>query len=140
MPKGDYIVIAINKKTQTKNELVENLIAQWKTLWREKIDDPIKAEKIANNTYSSLYIEKGTIIQASRNYKIPSFKEIVRLNKIENGERYIPPNPNIGGWTKFTKKYITSQKTNKKNPNPLIQKNRDKKNLQKQSGRGWIHK
>ena len=110
--------------TQQKNkELVENLLVQWKKLWYENINDTKQAEKIASNTYSSLFIEKGTIIHASRNFKIPSFKEIVRLNKIENGERYISPDPIVGGWTKFTKKYITSQKINKRNHKPTIQKN-----------------
>lgn len=127
-------------KTQRNNELVENLLIQWKKLWFERIDDPLQAEKIANNTYSSLFIEKGTIIHASRNFKIPSFREIVRLNQIENGERYIPPDPQVGGWTKFTKKFITSQKRNKKNHKSVDPKISNKKNRQKQSGRGWLHK
>ena len=110
-------------------------------MWHERINDPQQAEKIANNTYSSLFIEKGTIIHASRDFKIPSLREIMQLNQIENSDRYISLDPKVGGWTKFAKKYITPQKRNKKNLKPTDQKHINKKySPQKKSRRGWIHK
>ena len=65
LTKGDFIEMGINNMGKKNNELVEKLLIQWKKLWHERIDDSLQAEKIAGNAYSSLFIEKGTIIHAS---------------------------------------------------------------------------
>jgi hypothetical protein len=36
-------------------------------LWKERFDDKVRAEGVANRDYSSLFVEKGTVIFATRN-------------------------------------------------------------------------
>ena len=43
-------------------ELVEELKIEWKRLWKERLDDKVRAEGIAKEDYSSLLVEKGTVI------------------------------------------------------------------------------
>ena len=74
---------------KAQKEFVEELKAQWKRLWRERVDDKIRAEGVASCDYSSLFVEKGTIIHATRDYRALNFKEILLQNKIANADRYI---------------------------------------------------
>src|SRR5512139_3583569 len=96
------------ENTQLQKELVEDVKVQWKSLWRERFDDRVRAEGIANQNYSLLFVEKGTVIHATRNFKALSFKEVLEQNQIQNVQRYIPPNPETGGWTKFVKTHIAT--------------------------------
>ncbi len=125
--------MALNQK-----ELVEELRGEWKKLWRERVDDKVRAEGIAINNYWSLYIDKGTVIHATRDFKALNFKDILRQHEIENAERYIPPDPHVGGWTKFVKDNIThpAQKRRRLEGYPFAVKVKQQK---KKSGRGWLH-
>jgi hypothetical protein len=126
--------------TLAQKELVDELKIQWKQLWQERIDDKIQAEGIAITDYSKLFVEKGTIIHATRNYKPLDFKEILKRNKVENSEGYIQPSPQIGGWTKFIKTQITNQKLQRnKRATAYLE---DKKIIlqPKKGGRGWLHR
>ena len=89
----------------SNREMVEELRVQWKKLWQERVDDKVRAEGVATANYCELFIEQGTIIHATRTFKALNFKEILEQHQIENAERYIPPNPQVGGWTKI---FITS--------------------------------
>ena len=91
-------------------ETIYELKAQWKSLWNEKVDDRVRAEGIAKTDYSMLFVEKGTVIYATRDFKALSFRKILELNQIENPEKFIPANPEIGGWTKFIKNNVLDQK------------------------------
>ena len=121
--------------------MVESLKIEWKRLWQERIDDRIRAEGIAISEYSSLYVEQGTIIHATRDFKALNFKEILDQHKIENPERYIPPNPQTGGWGKFIKSEITGKKPQKNKRAKMYTKEKKKINLKpsKKGGRGWLH-
>jgi hypothetical protein len=122
--------MAINQK-----ELVDELKVEWKKLWQERVDDKVRAEGIAINDYNSLFIDKGTIIHATRDFKALNFKDILEEHKVLNAERYIPPNPHVGGWTKFVKENIANQQ--KRNKVELeIKKERSQ---QKQRNRGWLN-
>ena len=85
----------------TQKEMAEALKIEWKKLWQERVDDKIRAEGIATADYCDLFVEKGTIIHASRDYKALNFKEILKQHQISNVDRFIAPDPQIGGWTKF---------------------------------------
>ena len=87
---------------------------EWKKLWYEKFDDKVRAEGIAVSDYPTLYVDKGTIIHATRDYKALDFKDILKQKQVENVEKYIPPSPKVGGWNKFIKTQITNQLHNKK--------------------------
>ncbi len=122
-------------------EMVEELRVQWKKLWQERVDDKIRAEGVATADYCDLFIEKGTIIHATRNFKALNFKEILEQHQIENSERFIPPNPHIGGWTKFIKTNVTNNWSRKNNSIEFyLDENKSEKQQLKKGGRGWLHK
>lgn len=124
----------------TQREMVEKIKVQWRHLWQERVDDKVRAEGVATNDYSMLFVDKGTVIHATRNFKPLRFKEILEQNQIENPERLIPPNPLIGGWNKFIKTSITSQKTRTVSRTlAYVEPQRERQQLRK-GGRGWLHK
>ncbi len=128
---------------KAQKELVEDLKIQWKCLWSERVDDHVRAEGIAIQDYSKLFVEKGTIIHSTRCFKALSFKEILEQNKIENAERFIPPSPAVGGWAKFVKTQITGPSKRPSSSRASYEpdlKVKAKSQQVKKSGRGWLHK
>ena len=122
-------------KSQNQKRLVEELIVQWKLLWGERFDDKIRAEGISVTDYASLFVEQGMVIHATKDFKALNFKDILEKHLVENPERYIQPNVNLGGWNKFIKTEVIGQRTKMKNSppkKPSIQ-------TQKKSKRGWLH-
>ena len=121
--------------------IAEELKTQWKKLWRDRFDDKQRAEGIADNDYPTLFVEKGTVIFATKKFKMPSFTEILQLNGIDNAGRYIQPNPSTGGWGKFIRTTITVRKLTERGRRAQ-QYEREKKKPQqlKKSGRGWLHR
>lgn len=120
-------------------EMVEELKVQWRRLWQERVDDKVRAEGIATADYCDLFVEKGTIVHATRNYKALSFREILEQHQIGNVDMFIPPSPQIGGWTKFIKSNITSQRVWKKRRAELYCVEKKEKQQLKKGGRGWLH-
>jgi len=131
----------ISTPEQKRKEQVEALKAEWKKLWQERVDDKVRAEDIAINEYAALFVEQGTIIQATRDYKALNFKEILEKHQVENPDRHIQPNPQTGGWNKFIKTEMTNKKTRPK-PTRAETYQPEKKEAQqpKKGGRGWLHK
>ena len=125
--------------TLDQKELVNSLKVEWKRLWVERMDDKVRAEGIAINDYSSLFVDRGTIIHATRDFKALNFREILEKHQVDNAERYIPPSPSIGGWAKFVKNNITSQKARKKRAENYCPEKKEKQQPKK-GGRGWLHK
>jgi len=123
----------------TTKEMVEELKTIWKKLWQERVDDKIRAEGIATADYSTLFVEKGTIIHATRDYKSLNFKEILEQHQIANADRFIPPSPQVGGWTKFIRTSITNQRLRKKRRIELYCAEKKKRQQLKKGGRGWLH-
>jgi hypothetical protein len=126
--------------TLHQKEMVEDLRMQWKRLWQERVDDKVRAEGVATADYCDLFVEKGTVIHATRDFKTLNFRDILEQHQVENPDRYIPPNPLIGGWTKFVKTNITNQKPRKKRAELYHHENKHKKQQPKKGGRGWLHK
>ena len=126
-------------KSVSQKEFVEELKIEWKRLWHERFDDKVRAEGIAVNDYDQLFIDKGTIIHATRDFKALNFKEILEEHEVLNAERYIPPDPHVGGWTKFVKTNITSKKLQSKRLAQLPVEEKTEKQQLKKNGRGWLH-
>jgi len=126
-------------KNQNQKKIVEELKDEWKKLWSERIDDKVRAEGIAINDYKELFIDRGTIIHATGDFKALNFKEILKENEILNPDRYIPPDPNLGGWAKFVKTNITNKKLERKKSANLPPEETKEKQQLKKSGRGWLH-
>ena len=122
-----------------QKEMVDELKIEWKRLWRERVDDKVRAEGIAIDDYSVLFIDKGTIIHATRDFKAINFKDILDQHEIQNADRYIPPDPHVGGWTKFVKDNITKQSKKDKFTEFYGVKRTEKQQLKK-NGRGWLHR
>jgi hypothetical protein len=123
--------------TLSQKEMVEVLRIQWKKLWQERLDDKVRAEGIATGDYCDLFVEKGTIIHATRDFKALNFKEILEQHLFSNLDRLIPPNPQIGGWTKFIKVNITNQRPRRRAE--LYRDEKKEKQQPKKGGRGWLH-
>ena len=130
-------------KVDTQKELIEELKAQWKLLWNERFDDKVRAEGVSINDYAILDIEKGTIIHATKNFKIATLKQILDKHMVENSERYIQPDVHVGGWNKFIKTEINGKPKKVSRAAAYIADKRPiKKSPSQQSkngGRGWLH-
>jgi len=125
--------------TLAQKEMVDELKTQWKKLWQERVDDKQRAEGIAVSDYSSLFVERGTIIHATRDFKPLNFKDIVEQHKIENPDRLIQPSPHVGGWNKFIKTEITGKKP-PRNTRATAYCHEKRTEVQpKKGGRGWLH-
>lgn len=120
-------------------KLVEELRYQWKKLWQERVDDKVRAEGIATKDYSTLFVEKGTIIKATKDYKALNFKEIVENYKIVDMNRYICPLPGVGGWNKFIKTKVLHMKNHRSKNYVFSINGKREKQHSKKGGRGWLH-
>ncbi len=125
--------------TSEQNAVVEGLKTDWKRLWRERLDDKVRAEGIAVSDYSSLFVQQGTVIHATRDYKALNFKEILEQHEIENSERYIQPSPQVGGWNKFIRTEITCQKPRRNTRAESYVPEKKAVQQPKKGGRGWLH-
>jgi len=109
-------------------------------MWRERIDDKLLAEGIANKDYSILFVDRGTVIIATRDYKPLNFREIVESYKIPYPERIIQPHPSVGGWGKFIRTVITNRKAKKRRRHREYAEDANRRGQQlKKGGRGWLH-
>jgi len=128
-------------RAEAQKKLIEELKAQWKLLWIERFHDRVRAEGVSVNDYAILDVEKGTIIHATKDFKILNLRQILEKYKVENAERYIQPDINVGGWNKFIKTEINGKaKRGSRVAAYTADKSVSKKNQQaKKGGRGWLH-
>jgi hypothetical protein len=128
-------------ETRVSKEIVEELKEQWKRLWQERIDDKVRAEGIANKEYSKLFVEKGTVVFATKDFKPLIFREILELHKVLDIERIIPPNPQVGGWGKFIRTMLAARKPSSrvKHARQYLDDQKERQQLKK-GGRGWLHR
>ena len=82
---------------EAKKKLIDELKGQWKLLWLERFDDRVRAEEVSANDSANLDIEKGTIIHATKDFKILILRQILEKYQIENPDRYVQPDNHIGG-------------------------------------------
>ena len=124
-------------------ELIRSLRSQWKQLWCERIEDKLRAEGIASDDFEALFVEKGTVIIATKDYKPLEFREIVETySKLLGLPFFDIPSPQTGGWRKFGKEISKSNKSvAKKRPISVVYKTKKSKKTQhlKKGGRGWLH-
>lgn len=120
--------------------LIDELKVQWKALWKERIDDKVRAEGIANRDYSVLFVEKGLVIFATKDFKALNFREILTCHKLADVDRVIPPSPQVGGWGKFIRSVISSQRSSSRvmETRQRLEKEKQRQQLKK-GGRGWLH-
>jgi hypothetical protein len=119
--------------------LPDDVREEWKLLWLNRIDDKVRAEGIANRDFSLLFVDRGTVIVATRDFKPLSLKEILRLHEIENLERVVSPHPSVGGWGKFARAVLNRQRRARKLEESAPRRSRKKSLQSKKGGRGWLH-
>jgi len=137
LPSGrDYVDPFLEWKA-----FVKDLREEWKSLWRTRIDDKVRAEGIASRDFLRLFVERGTVILATRDCKPPSFREILKYYMPEDFAERLNVNPNTGGWRKFIREFIKSQiKEGRERILKSQSKSKKNVNLQKKhGGRGWLH-
>ena len=83
-------------------------------LWRDRINDKVRAEGVAKRDYPSLFVERGTVIIATRDFKPLDLKEILCLHRVQNAEGLVPPHPSVGGWGKFSRTVLNKQRRSRK--------------------------
>lgn len=121
-------------------DTVAELKERWRSLWRERIDDKVRAEGIAYNDYPKLFVEKGTVIFATKRFKPLSFREILEQHRIVDADRVVPPNPLVGGWGKFIRTVIARRRPSErvKEARQYLDSKKKRQHLKK-GGRGWLH-
>lgn len=107
--------------------------------WQRRIEDKVRAEGIADRSFSLLSVEKGTVIAASRDFRALNLKEILLSYNVHNVEQVIGPYPSEGGWTKFSKTVLNKQTRVQKLRTEAPPKRSGKNTQQKKGGRGWLH-
>jgi hypothetical protein len=121
-------------------EFVKELKDTWRTLWRDRIDDHLRAEGIADKDYSKLFVEKGLIVVATRDYKPLNLGEIIEQYMTSEIYNAVSPSPSVGGWRKFVRDAISKQKSDvRRRPTPMKAVASGNQQLKK-GGRGWIHR
>jgi hypothetical protein len=132
-----------DSRFEAQRKLVEELKEEWKLLWSERFDDKVRAEGVSADDYASIRVERGTIIHATRDFKALSFREILEQRLLENPERYIQPDGQAGGWSKFVKTEITARRLQKGEHARFYapEKSPSKRGVQqaKKGGKGWLH-
>jgi len=120
-------------------EQIEAIKQEWKQLWRSRIDDKVVAEGIANECFSLLSVDRGTVIVATRDFKQLDLREILRSHGVQEVERVLGPSASVGGWAKFARTVLNKQSRARKWVESEQAKNRVENSQLKKGGRGWLH-
>ena len=120
-------------------DLVADVKEEWKLLWRDRFDDRVRAEGIANQEYPLLFVKRGRVIVATRDFKPVDFKEILCRHEILDVDRFVAPHPSVGGWGKFARTVLNKQKRRRRWREPSPHRTPKKPLQQKKGGRGWLH-
>ena len=127
------------------DEFVKELKVQWKMMWHDRIDDKVRAEGIASQDYSLLFLKRGTIVIATRKYRPPDFVEILdHYRYVRNTEGRVDyVNPVVGGYTKFIRDFLKRQPRfgrGKFREPPRFESEKEPQQQRKKGGRGWVHR
>ena len=120
-------------------ELRRWLKIEWADLWMSKQDDEIRAEGISVKDYSLLYVDRGEIVHATRDYKPLSFREILEKHVGSEDASRVDLDPEVGGWRKFARQNFPVKGEKKvKRGGPGIKS--DLSQRQRKGGAGWRNK
>ena len=138
MTRGDCLVLKPNNDAASAQ--IEAIKKEWKMLWSSRIDDKVRAEGIAKESFSLLSVERGTVIAATRNVKPLDLREILHSQKVQSVDAVLGPPPSVGGWNKFAKTVLSKQ-SRIRTYNEDVKSSRHCKGLPvKKGGRGWLHR
>ncbi|MBX5327266.1 MAG: hypothetical protein ACQXXH_01635 [Candidatus Bathyarchaeia archaeon] len=126
-----------NNEWKEQKLFVEELKRQWKLMWRERIDDKVRAEGIAAKDFGLLFVERGTIIIATRDFKLLDFRQILQQHNLVHAEDVVFPSPSTGGWGKFAREVFGKNSGVKRRAS--YEKPKGGSGPLKKCGRGWLH-
>jgi len=126
-------------ETTEKKEFIDEFKGQWKAMWRNRVDDRVRAEGIADRDYCLLSVDRGTVIIATRKFKLLDFYELLQQHRLLNGSLVIPPSPSVGGWGKFIRTSLASQRLTRRRRVVPAKPDRHLDQQLKKGGRGWLH-
>ena len=121
-----------------EDALVSEVKSQWKRLWKERIDDPVRAEGVASMDCDKLFVERGTVVLATRSFKPMMLLAILEQHKVENAERHVPPSQHVGGWHKFAMTSLPRYASARQRRSFGFVEVKKPQQLRK-GGRGWLH-
>ena len=107
-------------------------------MWSERFNDKTKAEGVSVSNYSSLHVDRGTVIHATRDFKAMNFQDILKEHRVVQGDRYVEPSNREGGWNKFIKTKIVTTCVKHERAVPLGNA-KSVGRQPKKGGRGWLH-
>ena len=126
-------------ETTEKRQFIDEFKSQWKNMWRNRLDDKVRAEGIADKNYSLLSVDRGTVIIATRKFKLLDFHELLQHHKLTGGGEIIPPDPSVGGWGKFIRTALVAQNLKRQRRQAPPEPDRNVGQQLKKGGRGWLH-
>ena len=124
---------------EVEKALVKEIKEEWRQLWLERIDDKFRAEGVASRAFPLCFVDRGTVIMATRNFRPLDLKEILTLNKVQNAECIVGPPPAVGGWHKFARTVLNKQSRHRIFDFKKPGRDRVKRLQPKKGGRGWLH-
>ena len=136
--RGDNTVVT-NDCAEAARVKAEEVKSEWKSLWRSRIDDKVRAEGMADRSFSLLGVERGTVIMATRDFKALNLRAILRSHNVENVEQVFGPSPSDGGWAKFAKTVLNKQTHAQEFQAETLPKSHGQSAQLKKGGRGWLH-
>ena len=125
----------MKSSTSSAESLVEEIRGQWRRMWRERIDDRVRAEGIAGKDFDKLFVERGTVVLATRNFKFLTLNGILEQHKLLNVDGFVQVNPRTGGWKRFGR----ANAYKRQNDVPKLKPQVDGSRQLKKGGRGWLH-
>lgn len=126
-------------ETTDKKKFIEEFKSQWKGMWRDRLDDRVRAEGIADKDYSLLSVDRGTVIIAARKFKLLDFREILQQHDLSSVGQILPPSPSVGGWRKFAGTALVAQSSKRRRRQGPSGFDRSVGQQLKKGGRGWLH-
>jgi hypothetical protein len=136
----NYSSASHQEGNRTAITLNQEIRKEWKELWNQRIEDKLIAEDVASKTYELLFIERGVVLRASKDYKPPELEKIIEMNEKILGKEPISPDPNVGGWRKFSKEVLSKQPRQHNSLRKAVEISKKPKSGQlKKGGRGWLH-
>jgi hypothetical protein len=128
---------------EERKAFVEELRQQWRTLWLERIDDEVRAEGVSSKDYLELFVERGTVIVATRKFRAPDFYDIVQKHLSSSQSdvcNVLPANSKTGGWGKFVRNVLSKQQSSvRRRKRELVEADKKVFQQRKKCGRGWLH-
>ena len=126
-------------QNSSEESLITEVKSQWKRMWRERIDDHERAESVAGRDFEKLFVERGTVVLATRSFKLVTLREILEQHKVADAERHVPPSKQVGGWGRFVRTRLQRYESEKRRRGIAVSEDIRKRQQLKKGGRGWLH-